>query len=133
MRVVNKQPWIWKFIQKWFPSAEWGKVTFTFMGTIYSKYEVPDYIFEHEKVHEKQMTRIWLIAFIWLILYWTIPKFRLCMEIPAYRREYEYLCSKVKDPSMRARALANLSLALSGPVYRKMITYLEAKNAICAE
>lgn len=130
MKVINKQPWIWKFIQRWFPAAEWGKVTFTFYSRVYSKYEVPDYIIEHEKVHERQMTKFLPVALVWLVLYWTNKRFRLKMEIPAYRREYQYLCEKVKDPNMQARALANLSLALSGPVYRKMISYQEAKTLI---
>lgn len=131
MRIVNKQPWLWKFIQRWYPAATWGLCTFTFMGTIYSKHDVPDYIIEHEKVHQKQMTGFFPIAFVWLLIYWTNKRFRLKAEIPAYRREYQYLCERVKDKNMQARALANLSLALSGPVYRKMISYQEAKSAIC--
>lgn len=131
MRIIYKKPVLWPVISFFFPAIEWDKIVMTFGHRIYTAKELRQDIIEHEKVHMKQQTRWLFIAFIMVTIYFISKRFRLKMEVPAYRAQYQYLITHTDDPEKKALALFNMANQLSSPIYGSMVSLQEAKRLIC--
>jgi len=97
---------------------------FAYDHKIYSNNELPKHLIIHEQVHHKQQDRHGLDN--WVKRYLEDPKFRLDMEVEAYKIQLE----SIKD--QRGRALQTMISAkdLSSDLYGNIVTYRQALKLI---
>lgn len=106
-------------------------VIFTYGDTVYIQKLrgiSPD-LMVHETVHRLQQQKeggpeIWWGKFL------EDKDFRLLQELSAYRTQYKYICTQVKDRNKRAIILSRLASDLSSEIYGSIITWSEATNKI---
>lgn len=118
----------WSKIVKVFPHAKKKGVFFAYDHLIYSPSMVaptPD-IMEHEQVHFAQQGND---PEGWWDRYLTDVKFRAEQEIPAYRRQLEFIRMVYGRRTVR-EAEQNIVRALSSPLYGPMMTPAEAREAL---
>jgi len=119
---------------------------FTYGDTLYnpSKLPIPPEIIAHEKVHIEQQKATILIKHravgmstekpniiemnpaLWWGKFLREPEFRIDQEAKAYGRQYEYICSVIKDDKTRTKYLEQLAESLSGPLYNSCVSKKEA-------
>ena len=92
--------------------------------------EIPDHLFEHELVHCAQQGGDNALASIWWRRYIDDSKFRVDQEIEAYKKQYQFICTKIKDRNARFRALHILAVDMSSPMYGSSISYTDAIRRI---
>lgn len=111
--------------------CDWEHTAFAFSNTIYAKYELPDHIIEHEKVHLNQQGRNIIGAWIWLALYLCSTKFRYAMELQAYRKQWQFI-KKAKHYryQWKENALEKMAGDLSDNLYGRIVSFTDAKRAI---
>ncbi len=119
MIIVHEKPKFFWLLKLFFPSADWGEgIIVTYGGKVYCNYYLTDSLIAHEQVHLNQQEG--KIMWLWFLRYFFSPKFRLRVEIPAHRAEYESDKENLKFIASR----------LSGPLYKNMLTYQEAVKLI---
>lgn len=124
MKIKYKNPWFF-FILKWFfPGLDPESSIITFGDTIYSKRGFPDDVLIHEGVHIKQQHGSKIFAVFFTILFIASPKFRLKVELEAYREQYRSLVGIC--PNLAKGVLDRSARDLSGPLYNNLITYERA-------
>jgi hypothetical protein len=141
LKVSNEKPPVWDDVCVAFGIKP--EAYFTYGDTIYNPSNLPllPDIVEHERVHMEQQ-----LAFIpperrikgnenegaalWWGKYLRDPAFRVDQESRAYGRQYEVICSVVKDRNQRHRYLMALARSLSGPLYNNSIGQVEAMQLI---
>src|SRR3989338_9900589 len=130
IKVSNEKPPIWDDVCGAFGIKP--EAYFTYGDTIYNPSKLPLIadIIEHEKVHMEQQKHNDVDAALWWGRYLREPEFRLDQEARAYGRQYEVICSVVKDRNHRNRYLMALSRSLSGPLYNNSIGQVEAMQLI---
>lgn len=137
MRVVHGLPPIFEEILGAFPDAGRPGVMFCFGDAIF----VPGpprligaEFFAHEQVHcDRQGSDV----LGWWHRYLSDPGFRLEEELPAHVAEFKQLCAQqrgrwVSGRAMRRTIAAHVARKLAAPLYGRMITVEEAKEAILA-
>lgn len=89
---------------------------FTVGNVIHSnKFPLSADLYQHELVHVEQQTTIG--AEIWWERFFTDIYFRYSQETEAYRAQYKFLCSQVKDRNKRfyfANSIVNLMKTMYG-------------------
>lgn len=122
------KPPCWQKIVDFFPDdAEriWKEgMAITYGDTVYSKYKLRPDVAVHEMVHIEQQKGIDKDEFV--DRYLSDPVFRIHVEEPAYKAQAEYIKDCVSDRNLRFRLIHQLALALSGPMYGKMMSYSDA-------
>lgn len=110
----------------------WGvsfdNTIFTCGNVIHTKNELPEDILRHELVHVKQQTTIG--KDIWWDRYFIDSAFRFEQELEAYRTQYSYLKSQVKDRNRLAWHLQTLGSYLSGKMYGNITSLSQAIKLI---
>ncbi len=90
---------------------------FAYGEDIYTNYTLPDHTLVHENRHLKQQAEIGLDK--WVKQYLADPKFRLEMELDAFRTELATIRIKSKRHQVMLDAAHNLSSALYGNIITK--------------
>lgn len=96
------------------------RTVFAWDNVIYSNYVPSNDLITHEITHHRQQKKYGLQN--WLEYYIKDDKFRLKMEIEAYRNQL----NDIKDRNQRAKLRMELSKHLSSPMYGNIISYEEA-------
>lgn len=130
-KILNEKPPVFEAVCAAFDIYPINAV-FTYGDTIYNPGGIPlsDDLVEHEKVHIKQQSGTTDGAALWWGKYLRNPEFRIEQEARAYGRQYAFICESCKDKNLRNRILLGLSLTLSGKLYDKGVSYLEARGKI---
>lgn len=104
-------------------------VYFTYGNAIYNPFNLPlpKEIVEHEKIHMKQQIDS---PDLWWGKFLRDPEFRLSQEAPAYGRQYQVACERIKDRNQRFKYLRQLATSMSGPLYKNMVSHEEAMRLI---
>jgi hypothetical protein len=131
MKIAIEQPPMFERIKEVFPMAVQPGVLFCWGDTIYnpSGIEIPDYLIAHETVHRKQQEIAYRSIEDWWHRYLTDPHFRFEQELPAHIKEYQQFCVG-RPRNLRRQYLRVVAERLSGPLYKHMVGYVEAKTLI---
>ncbi len=129
-RIIYRRPLLWFVVKIFFPKAKWGEIAFTFGNTIYSPREMRDDLIIHELVHMKQQRGSRLLGCVWFMKYVISKKFRVRIEIEAYRAQYLFIKRTTKDKNKLNLIGRNLARFCSSSTYGNMISYTEAFNLI---
>lgn len=123
--ILGKPP-IWEEANKAFQLRE--GVVFTYGDTLYNPeaIQIPRDLMIHEETHAKQQEYNETVAKIWWMKYIEDPEFRLSQELEAYRAQYKYICSIIKDRNARDRNLRTIAKILASPMYGSIISESEA-------
>lgn len=85
-------------------------VVFTVGDTIHAmRFPLPADLYEHEKTHVIQQSNYAGGWTAWWDRYLDDPYFRYTQEIEAYRNQYKYFCSQVRDRNTRAKFLYQIT------------------------
>lgn len=126
--VIGKPPaHLWDRIVERF-GIEWGRVIVTYGQEVFTSGELPEDLIVHEGVHVQQQ-----MAYgkdLWWDRYLTDDVFRLTQELEAYRAQWQFLASSVKDRNTLAWHLARISGDLSSELYGRIVTSEQARQAI---
>jgi len=76
-------------------------------------FPLPDHLYEHEKVHVIQQSNYDGGYVEWWNRYFEDPYFRYTQELEAYRTQYKFFCSKVKDRNQRFKFLNHIATHLT--------------------
>ena len=88
--MIEKRPfWLDWILRKKFPHLNFDTLIVVWGDTIYSRYEIPDHILVHEKVHVKQQ-RNKLRGLWWWMGYVFDSEFRYEQELEAYKAQYRF-------------------------------------------
>ena len=125
---INKFPYLKEYIEEFNLTEEiLNNVFFAYDNIVYTKINPLtvekrfwDYV-QHEQVHFKQQEKYGLEN--WIKQYLSNDKFRLEMEIEAYKTQ-SFL---YKDRNGRAKFIEHASNVLSSPIYGNIITKNEAR------
>lgn len=146
--VIDNPPNIEKILAV-FPTAKQPGVLFSWGDKIYnpSGYPIPIPLLDHEAVHGYRQgggdgsgavlggddftgTGCTTTPELWWKAYLESPEFRLEEELVAHQAEYQSYCKFIKDREQRNRFLHRTALRLSGPLYNRMISYMDARKAL---
>jgi len=97
---------------------------FAYDHVIYTNNELPDHLVMHELTHHFQQDEHGLDT--WVYNYLNDPKFRLEMEVEAYRKQLAH----IQDPKGKAITLMVSAKDLSSELYDNLVTYKEALNLL---
>lgn len=113
-----------------FPAARARGTIFSYGDRIFhtGPGDLPQSLLAHEYVHCARQRTIGLAE--WWDRYIADPLFRLDEEIPAHVAEYKVLTGKESVRAERRRAMKLVAGRLSGPLYRHLITYDQAKEIL---
>jgi len=105
-------------------------VVFSYGDTLYARYSVDPDLFEHESTHGKIQ-----IAFpggpdAWWERYFTDAQFRFEQELIAYRAQYRFMKTQVKDRNQQNTLLWGYARDLSGKMYGNIVLFSEAIKLI---
>jgi len=103
---------------------------YTYGDTIYNPTgnELDDHLVEHEKVHIRQ--QLAMGANDWWDNWIAFPRFRVDMELDAYRVQFRSYAKVHKDRNLQAWYARSLASDASGPMYGWMIGFQEAYQRI---
>lgn len=96
------------------------RTVFAYDGDIYTNYELTPDLLVHEQTHLKQQDKYGLEQ--WVYNYFCDLKFRLKMEVQAYKKQLE----SIKDRNLRALIRIESAKHLSSNLYGNIINYDEA-------
>lgn len=128
MLIKHEYPPNYEEIQEHFPEADYDSGTlFTYGDTCYCREITPDLI-AHEEVHVKQQLAMGVEK--WWGRYYVDVEFRLSQETEAYRAQWKWIESNIKDRNTRDRFFRHIVNALSSSLYNNLISYSEAFKLI---
>lgn len=129
-KIINDFPPVWEKIKESDLAPDIDNIAITYGDSIYvpSGRLIPDYLYEHEKVHIVAQGEMGADA--WWDRYLSDKHFRLLQELEGYTRQYEFMCQKVKDRNARNRILVDIAQSLSGPAYGYITSSNYATNTI---
>jgi len=125
VKIINDYPPQWEKIKAAFPGAVASRsVLITIGNVIYNPFnvEMRDDLIEHEKVHMRQQDQYNLNPDQWIEEYLNNPKFRLSVEIEAYREHLKFLHRKIVGKTFK-KAIKHYARALSSTVYGNVCSY----------
>lgn len=102
-----------------FPGID-NNTVFAYDHVIYTNKKLPLHLIVHEITHHEQQDHYGLD--VWTTKYLYDPKFRLKMEIDAYKNQVR----SIKDRNKRFQVLVASAKNLSSDLYNNLITYKEA-------
>lgn len=135
--VIFDYPPMIEEIAKIFPEAMGPGILFSWGTKLYnpSGVPIPPQLIAHEAVHgERQLNGV--VAEdqdpveVWWQVYMTDLNFRFEEELVAHQAEYKVYCGLTKDRERRARYLHQLAVRLSGPLYGRMMPYMQARKRL---
>ena len=127
MKIKYKNPWFFPILQWFFPGLNPETAIITFGDTIYAKRDFPDDVRIHEEEHIKQQKGSKIFAFFFMIWFIASPRFRLKVELEAYRVQYKYAWA---NGLLTWQILDRCAKTLSGPFHNHFISYEEAIKLI---
>ena len=132
MKIIEEYPPNIEEIRKAFDLGD-EKIVFTYGNIIYNptkSYVSPDLIV-HEKVHEKQQTRLFMSPKRWWKKYLKDSEFRLSQEVEAYQAQFRYVFDN-HTGHLKAVSdfLVKISRLLADPMYGSLVTVDEAIKLI---
>lgn len=125
MIIILEKPPCYEEAQKVFKFDSKKKIAFAYGDKIYNPNDMvigPDVIV-HEETHLRQQAGD---PATWWLRYLKDTHFRMEQEIEAFRNQYNYICSQVKDKNRRYTQLHNICIELSSPLYGNMLSYTDA-------
>lgn len=130
IQIINEIPAIYYEYQKAFgPSVDWDKgciIAYDKKIYVNAKWTLQADEIEHEETHLKQQEKYGLD--VWVEKYLTDPKFRLEMEIEAYKAQCNYMRNfPIYSNQERLFRINKLAEFLSSPMYGSIISYNAAK------
>lgn len=108
------------------------KPVFTFRDAIYNPHGIPitkDMVV-HEATHTEQQGEN---PATWWDRYFTDAQFRFEQELAAYRNQYQFSKTAIKDRNRLFRYLHEMAGDLAGPMYGNLVTHSEALTLIKKE
>jgi hypothetical protein len=133
LKVVIEKPPFWKKVIEVFgDEPDPMTAVYTYGDTIYNPggHELDLVLLAHEQVHARQHNYNTKDADKYLKKYFTDWHFRLECEIEAYRAQYKFFCTVVKDRNARTRFLYKLARDLSTGYALPVITGTDAIRLI---
>ena len=103
---------------------------FAYGDTIHAKRPIDPDFFVHESTHCKIQLSYEGSSDAWWEKYFTDKSFRFEQELMAYRAQYRFLCTKVKDRNKQNRFLIEYAADLSGGLYGNLVGSTEAGKLI---
>lgn len=88
---------------------------------------IADHLLVHEQIHAQQQAGK---PETWWNKYLIDPKFRTEQELEAYRAQYLFAKSALKDRNKLAIFLHTIALDLSSPIYGNILSYIDAVKEI---
>lgn len=130
MKIVTAFPPNYDKIKERFPIGDRTDVVFTYGDTLYnpSNVALPADLQIHEQTHMAQQVN----PEEWWERYMADSVFLLSQEVEAYRNQYRFFRSQVKDRNRVAGFLHRLASALSSSMYGRPCTLQEALKLIAA-
>lgn len=122
MKVLNEKPPIWDKAKAAFDFNEKTTI-FTYGDTIYNPagINVSLDLHAHEQVHERQQASLKTLLVsgpkAWWKRYIKDPEFRFQQELEAYRAQYKYIKTQIKDRNKLHDYLVFIAKELKGPMY----------------
>lgn len=128
---IQKTPWFYFLLKLLFPGINRDTII-TLGHKVYCRNKLSPDLWEHEKVHCEQQE---LAGPVWfLVCYLTSAKFRLEMELEAYRKQYQFINEdasyKHRGRIEASKALEGMAADLSGSMYGRIVGYYEAIDLI---
>lgn len=109
--------------------VDWDKgVIFPYGDTIYCKVDLNEEMMVHEMTHIRQQQKVGVET--WWDMYLSDPAFRLTQEVEAYRNQYAFLKTVIKDRNKLFREKHKILMHLSSSMYGNIVSYTEAMNLI---
>ncbi len=131
--ILNRRPPNYDALVAHFPAISSMKPIFCYGDTIFNPFDrtITDDLIVHETIHSYQQASPALLGpDNWYQRYFSDPAFRLEQEVEAYRAQYDFLRSIVKDRNTLARDLYALAASLASPLYGNLVTPSEARELI---
>lgn len=128
MKIKNRKSKLWNLLKIIFPNAKMEEVWLTFNKTIWCPSGITQDLIVHEKVHIEQQINLFN-SVIWWIRYIFSKRFRYSQELPAYKKQFEYL-KQGKDRNEIARIKTIIAKNLSHPLYGNMVSFEEAMREL---
>lgn len=129
MITKEKPPqWILDKCEEMFGATWEQNISWTYGTQIHYKGTMQADLYVHEMKHVEQQTKMG--ADEWWNRYFADQDFRLSQELEAYRAQYKYICTIVKDRNARSSIAREYAKALASPMYGNMLTTQEALQKI---
>lgn len=131
VKLSQQIPTIYKRLHDTF-GVDWSRGLIIANGdTIHHKnVNLPTWKLAHERVHLDQQAEFPSGLDAWWDEYITNPQFRLLQELEAYRAEWKKICEVIDSREQKYQLLSTAAIALSGPMYGRLISYTEALKQI---
>lgn len=129
VKIVFERPPVYDRIVKAIGEPPAGAI-FTYGDTIYvpSGSTPPGDLVSHERVHRAQQYGIGIDK--WWERYLVDVEFRVEQELMAYEQQMDYVRTGTRDKAKRGAALEHMARAMSGPMYGRIISYIDAWKEI---
>lgn len=125
-------PFFWPIL-KWkfgYIDADFNKLALAFGRTIYSGKPMDKTVLHHELVHIIQQKGSYFWGIIWWLRYLSSRNFRFFQEVAAYREQYRFGKTIIKDRNEINYFLSQLAQHLSGSIYNNMVDFRTAMDLI---
>lgn len=125
VKYSTDKPPVWdKLVEQFNPN--WERTAVAYGDTIHAKYDLPKDVDVHERIHLRQQGYTKAGAKKWYEKYLKDPTFRYEQELEAYREQYKYLSTTIKDRNELARKAYALATTLSGEMYGALVNRTQA-------
>lgn len=128
--IVKRGAPVWDRLKERFPEANPLNVIIAYGNKIYTPGIVPEYLIAHEIAHCERQGFSEEGAKEWWDKYLTDYEFVKTEEIIAYRKELQVFSSMYKDRNVQARFRHSIAVELCGPLYNKLMDYVDAIKAL---
>lgn len=129
MKIKHYKPIIYPILKWKFP-IDWNVNVIAFGDTIYAKDEIPEHLVVHENTHLLRQKNSKIYGIIWWIRYIFNKKFRFIEELLAYRNQYRFIKSRLKNREEQNKYLRKFSYDLASELYGKMVDFNKAMKLI---
>lgn len=123
------KPAIWEKVVAQIPAVEKfrERIWMTYGKEIWSESLIPQEILEHELIHVRQQTKD-MDKDEWWDKWLNDLEFRYKMELEGYKRQIEYVSTKVKDRNKMFQYKVDIAKILSGRLYGNIKSYSQAMH-----
>ncbi len=121
MKIKTRKSKAWNLLKIPFPGIVMDEMWLTFGKTIWCPESgITLDLIEHEKVHIGQQKNFF-IAIFWWVRYYLSKSFRYSQELPAYKKQYQFIKSEYKDKNVQFKFRMRIAEIISGAQYNHMV------------
>lgn len=127
MKISYEKPPNFAVLEKKF-GVKWEDIVVTYGDTVHCPAPLAEHVLKHEAIHVRQQGEMGVEE--WWKRYLDEPEFRYGQELEAYREQFRFIRSVVKDRNKQSGWLQELATALAGPMYGEIASRSEAAKQI---